>query len=101
MSRSTVDLNKMKNASTELDRIYTTMTGNKKKLDELIGALSKIWTGEGAGAYLRAYSENSNDFSLMAEAIKGCSSTLSTTAATYNKADLAAADAIKSKMAKG
>ena len=101
MAQSTVNLNKMKSVSSELDKIYTTMTANKKKLDELVSALTKLWTGEGAQAYLRAYSENSRDFALMAEAIKGCSSTLATVTSTYGKADAAAADAIKSKMAKG
>lgn len=101
MSRSTVSINKMKSTASELDGIYTMMTNNMKKLNELIASLTKVWAGEGAGAYVRAYTENSNDFALMAEAIKGCSSTLSTTAATYSKADTAAADAIKSKMAKG
>jgi uncharacterized protein YukE len=77
------------------------MTSNKKKLDELVGTLQKIWAGEGAQAYLRAYAGNTQDFALMAEAIRGCSATLTTITSTYGKADAAAADAIKSKMAKG
>ena len=101
MSKSTVNIQKMKSVSSELDKIYSTMTGNKKKLDELVGALQKIWAGEGALAYLRAYSGNAQDFALMAEAIRGCSATLATVTNTYGKADAAAADAIKSKMAKG
>lgn len=101
MAKSTVNIQKMKSVSSELDKIYATMTANKKKLDELIGTLQKIWAGEGAQAYLRAYAENSRDFALMAEAIKGCSATLTTVTSTYGKADAAAADAIKAKMAKG
>jgi len=101
MSKSTVNIQKMKSVSTELDKIYSTMTGNKKKLDEHVEALRKIWAGEGAQAYLRAYAENTRDFALMAEAIKGCSMTLLTASSTYDKADAAAADAIKTKMAKG
>ncbi|MCL1835768.1 MAG: WXG100 family type VII secretion target [Oscillospiraceae bacterium] len=101
MAKSTVNLQKMKTASSELDKIYATMTANKKKLDENVAALQKIWAGEGAQAYLRAYSENARDFALMAEAIKGCSATLATVSTTYGKADTAAADAIKAKMAKG
>jgi len=101
MAQSTVNLQKMKTVSSELDKIYTTMTTNKKKLDETVSGLSKIWAGEGAQAYQRAYSENSRDFTLLAEAIRNCSATLIASADTYGKADIAAADAIKAKMAKG
>ena len=101
MAQSTVNIQRMKNASSELDKTFGIMTNNKKKLDELIGSLSKVWSGAGAGAYLSAYSQNSSDFAMLAEAIRGCSATLSTITNTYGKADAAAADAIKSKMAKG
>ena len=101
MAQSTVNIQKMKSVSSELDKIYATMTSNKKKLDEVVSRLAKIWVGEGAQAYQRAYSENSRDFALLAEAIRSCSATLTTSANTYGKADMAAADAIKAKMAKG
>jgi len=101
MAQSTVNLQKMKNVASELDKIYATMTNNKKKLDELMGQLPKIWTGEGAQAYQRAYQENARDFTLLAEAIKNCSSTLTVSVGSYGKADTAAAEAIKAKMAKG
>ena len=101
MAQSTVNIQRMKTVSSELDKTYTTMTNNKKRLDELIGSLSRIWSGEGAKAYLSAYSQNANDFVMLAEAIRGCSTTLSTITNTYGKADAAAADVIKSKMAKG
>lgn len=101
MAQSTVNLQKMKSVAAELDKIYTTMTNNKKKLDETVAALSKVWQGEGAAAYQNAYRENSRDFALLAEAVRNCSSTLTASANTYNKADAAAADAIKAKMAKG
>lgn len=101
MAQSTVNLQKMKSVASELDKTYTTMTNNKKKLDELMGQLPKLWTGEGAQAYQRAYAENVQDFTLLAEAIRSCSATLNAAAASYSKADMAAADAIKTKMAKG
>ena len=101
MAQSTVNLQKMKSVSSELDKIYATMTSNKKKLDEVVSQLAKIWAGEGAQAYQRAYSENARDFALLAEAIKSCSATLTASANTYGKADMAAADAIKAKMIKG
>jgi len=101
MAQSTVNLQKMKSVASELDKIYTAMTNNKKKLDEAVASLSKVWQGQGAQAYQKAYQENAQDFALLAEAIRGCSATLSTSANTYSKADSAAADAIKAKMAKG
>ena len=101
MAQSTVNLQKMKSVSSELDKIYATMTSNKKKLDEVVSSLARIWIGEGAQAYQRAYAENSRDFGLLAEAIRNCSATLTTSANSYGKADMAAADAIKAKLAKG
>jgi WXG100 family type VII secretion target len=101
MAASTVNLQKMKSVSSELDKIYTAMTNNKKKLDETVASLSKAWQGEGAAAYQNAYKQNAQDFALLAEAIRNCSAALSASANTYSKADAAAADAIKSKMAKG
>ena len=101
MAKSTVDIQKMKSVASELDKIYAAMTNNKKKLDELMGGLRRIWTGEGAQAYLRAYTENSNDFALLAESIRSCSATLVTVTNSYGKADMAASEAIRAKMAKG
>jgi WXG100 family type VII secretion target len=101
MAASTVNLQKMKSVAAELDKNYTAMTNNKKKLDETVASLAKVWQGEGAAAYQSAYKQNTQDFALLAEAIRGCSATLTTSANTYTKADAAAADAIKAKMAKG
>jgi WXG100 family type VII secretion target len=94
-------MQKMKNVASELDKTYAVMTANKKKLDELMAQIPKIWAGEGAQAYSRSYQENSRDFALLAEAIRNCSATLTASATSYGKADMAAAEAIKSKMAKG
>ena len=101
MAQSTVNIQKMRSVASELDKIYATMTSNKKKLDEVIAQLGKIWVGEGAQAYRKAYDENARDFVLLAEAIRNCSATLNASAGSYSKADTAAADAIRSKMAKG
>ena len=68
MALSTVNLQKMKSVASELDKIYVAMVNNKKKLDEQMGQLPKIWAGEGAQAYQKAYQENSNDFALIASA---------------------------------
>lgn len=101
MAKSTVDIQKMKSVSSELDKTYSAMTNNKKRLDELISALPKVWAGEGSQAYVRAYQQNANNFTLLAESIRSCSATLTTVTNSYGKADMAASEAIKSKMAKG
>ena len=101
MAQSTVDLQKMKRVSSELDKLYATMAANKKKLDELMGQLPSMWTGEGATSYQKAYAANAQEFAMLSEAIRSCSGALTTIAATYSKADMAAADAIKAKLAKG
>jgi len=101
MAQSTVDLQKMKSVSSELDKIYTTLTNNQKKLNELVTSLMKVWKGEGATAYNAAYQSSTQEFTQLAEAVRSCSASLATIATTYGKADSAAAEAIKSKMAKG
>jgi WXG100 family type VII secretion target len=101
MAQSTVNLQKMKSVASELDKIYAAMASNQQKLDELMGQLPKIWAGEGAQAYQKAYQGNARDFALLGEAIRNCSATLTTIAGSYGKADMAAAEAIKAKMAKG
>lgn len=101
MAQTTANLQKMKTVSSELEKIYAALTNNKKTLDETMSQLPKIWQGEAATTYFKAYQENSQYFAQIAQAIQGASSTMGNIATAYNKADLAAADAIKSKMAKG
>ena len=101
MAQSTVNLQKMRSAAAELDKTYSSMMGQLKKLDEHTASLQKVWTGEAAQSYQKAYLANTQNFLQLAESINSCSQTLSSITATYNKADQAAADAIKAKMAKG
>lgn len=98
MAQSTVDLQKMKTVSSELDKSYSGMMNQITKLDTCVGDLDKLWKGEGAIAYRNAYLQNTQNFLLLAEAVNSCSQSLSAIAVTYNKADSAAADAIKAKM---
>ncbi|MDR0549156.1 MAG: WXG100 family type VII secretion target [Deltaproteobacteria bacterium] len=101
MSQSTVNLQKMKTAAAELEKNYRAMANNKQKLDEIMAALPKVWSGEGAQTFLKAYQSNSRDFQLLAESIRNCATTLTGIVSSYGKADLAASEAIKSKLAKG
>lgn len=101
MAQSTVDLQKMRIAARELDNIYAGMMNQLKKLDENASGLQRIWKGDAAQSYQKTYLANTQNFLQLAESINSCSKTLTAIAASYNKADLAAADAIKAKMAKG
>ncbi|HWS29005.1 MAG TPA: WXG100 family type VII secretion target [Clostridia bacterium] len=101
MAQSTVDLQKMRNVASELDKIYAGMMNQLKKLDENAAGLQKAWKGEAAQGYQKAYLANTQNFLQLAEAVNSCSQTLGSIAVSYNKADQAAADAIKAKMAKG
>jgi WXG100 family type VII secretion target len=98
MAQSTVDIQKMKTVAGELDKIYANMMNQLKKMDEAMGNLEKLWKGEGAEAYQNAYRQNTQNFLQLAESINNCSQTLTSIATSYNKADNAAAEAIKSKM---
>lgn len=98
MAQSTVDIQKMKNVSAELDKNYAVINNQLKKMDECMGNLGQIWAGEGASAYQKAYLQNTQNFLKLAEAINSCSATLGSIANTYGKADMAAAEAIKAKM---
>lgn len=98
MALTTVDLQKMKSVAGELDKIYGNTMNQIKKLDESMGGLEKLWKGEAAQAYQNAYKQNTSNFLQLAEAINSCSASLMGIANTYGKADMAAAEAIKSKM---
>lgn len=98
MAQSMVDIQKMKSVAAELDKNYATINNQLKKLDESIANLGQVWKGEGAKAYQNAYTQNTQNFLQLAEAIMSCSASLTAIANTYGKADMAAAEAIKAKM---
>ena len=101
MAQSTVDMQKMKSAAGELDKIYNSMQAQIKKLDENMTALKGIWTGDAATTYVGSYRQNQANIQNLAAAIRAASQTLTTISTTYNKADAQAAEIIKQKMARG
>ncbi len=98
MAQSTVDIQKMRSVSAELDKNYTSITTQLKKLEEQMALLAQLWKGEGASAFQAAYRQNAQNFAQLSAAVRSCSISLSSIAANYGKADTAAADMIKSKM---
>lgn len=101
MAVSTVDMQKMRTAANELDKIYSSMQAQLKKLNENVSSLRGMWSGEAAAAYINAYQQNAADIQNLATAIRSASATLSTISSTYTKADNQAAEIIKQKMARG
>jgi WXG100 family type VII secretion target len=98
MAQSTVNLQKIKSVASELDKNHAVLINQISKLDEYVGSLTQIWTGEGASAYQNAYLQNTQNFLKLAEAINSCSQSLTVIATTYGKADMAVSDTIKAKM---
>jgi WXG100 family type VII secretion target len=85
----------------ELERVYADMVKQMNSLDSNMEGVGKIWKGEAATAYNKAYVSNKQSFTQLCQSIKSCSETLKTITNTYTQADNAAADAIRQKMAKG
>ena len=101
MAVSTIDMQKIKVASAELEKIYASMQTQLKKLEENITTIKGQWTGDAATTYVNAYRQNSADIQALATAIKSAGVTLSTIAISYTKADSQASEIIKQKMARG
>lgn len=101
MAQSTVNLQKMKTASAELEKIHAAMQAQLKVLDENVQSLRGKWAGEAGAAYLASYQQNAADIKALAAAILSASQTLQSISATYNRADAQAAELIRQKMARG
>lgn len=101
MATSTVELQKMKSAAAELEKIYTSMQTQLKKLGENVSSLKGIWSGEASTVYINGYQQNAAEINNLAQAIKSAATALTSIAANYQKADSNAAEIIKQKLAKG
>lgn len=102
MSKSSVNISKLKATSNELSKIYAIVQAQIKKLDESIASCKGVWQGDAANTYLNAYQTHSQNIRSLATAIQSCSSMLQAASTSYGKADAAAAEIIKSNLsAKG
>ena len=57
-AKNTVNIQRMRTAASELDRIYTSMSNQIKKLEETIAAVKQNWHGDAANTYLKQYEKN-------------------------------------------
>ena len=98
-AKNTVNIQKMRSAITELENIHSNMEKQIKTLDETMSSVKKVWTGEAANKYLKAYQTNLKDFQNMAGAIQSAVNALADSCGTYETVDANAMD-IVAKMGK-
>ncbi|MCR4891036.1 MAG: WXG100 family type VII secretion target [Lachnospiraceae bacterium] len=101
MSNSTVNINKMKTASTELDKIAQSLAQQVKKLSENTTALRKVWHGEAANTYITAVTQNEQNFQQLTNSIRSASSSLKEITTSYSRADAQASEIVKNRMGRG
>lgn len=98
-TKNTVNVQKMRSAIGELENIYANMQKQMKTLDETMTSVKKVWTGEAANKYIKAYQTNLKDFQNMAEAINSATNALADSCGAYEEVDYNAMD-IVAKMGK-
>lgn len=94
MAKTTVNVQRLKSAASELEQISANINAQVRKMDEHVSSLRKAWQGEGANEYLGKYNRHSDTFKAMAKAIQDAAATLNANAAAYNQADTQTSDAI-------
>ncbi len=94
-AKNTVNIQRMRTAASELDRIYTSMSNQIKKLEETIAAVKQNWHGDAANTYLKQYEKNQKAFQNMANAIRSASQALTQSSNTYDQADNSAMDVVQ------
>ena len=98
-AKNTVNIQRMRTAASELDRIYTSMTKQIKTLEETLAGVRQTWKGDSANTYLQQYAKNQKAFQNMANAIRSASQALTESSNTYDQADNTAMDIVQ-KMGK-
>ncbi len=94
-TKNTVNIQRMKSAASELDRIYSSMQKQIKTLDETMSSVKQVWTGEAATTYLKQYEKNQKSFQNMANSIRSASAALNESCNTYSQADNRAMDLVQ------
>ncbi len=94
-TKNTVNIQRMRAASNELDNIYSTMQKQIKTLDETMNSVKQVWTGDAANTYLKQYGKNLKNFQNMANAVKSASAALKESSNTYDQADMSAMDLVQ------
>ncbi len=98
MASTTANLQKLREASTELENISVSMVSTHSKLTEIMGQLSSKWHGEASGRYMDEFTAHSPDLEKMAAVIDTAARSLKGVNDAYVKAESTAADTIRSML---
>ncbi len=101
MASTTANLQKMREASTELENISVSMVTNYSKLAEIMEQLASKWHGEAASRYIEDFRAHSPDLEKMAALIDSASRSLSEVGSIYAKAEDEASGTIRAMLGKG
>ena len=94
-TKNTVNVQRMRQAITELENIHSTMQKNIKSLDETISRVKQVWVGEAADTYLKQYKKNQKSFENMANAIQNAANALAESCSIYEQVDSNAMDIVQ------
>ncbi len=101
MAISSVDVNRLKQVSTEMENLYTQLAQNERTMSETMEQVKKAWQGDAATTFINAYTQNAPEFANMSKLIQNAATTLQQIATNYNKQETSAADIVRSGLAKG
>ena len=94
-AKNTVNVQRMRQAITELENIHGTMQKHIKTLDETMSHVKQVWAGDAANTYLKQYQKNQKSFQNMANAIQSAVNALSETCGIYEQVDANAMDIVQ------
>ncbi len=94
-TKNTVNVQRMRQAITELENIHATMQKNIKSLDETMSHVKQIWVGEAATTYLKQYEKNQKSFQNMSNAIQSAANALAESCGIYEEVDNSAMEIVQ------
>ena len=94
-AKNTVNVQRMRQAITELENIHGTMQKHIKTLDETMSHVKQVWAGDAANTYLKQYQKNQKSFQNMTNAIQSAVNALSETCGIYEQVDANAMDIVQ------
>jgi WXG100 family type VII secretion target len=94
-AKNTVNVQRMRQAISELENIHSAMQKNIKSLDETMSHVKQVWTGDAANTYLKQYQKNQKSFQNMANAIQNAINALADSCGIYEQVDANAMDIVQ------
>ena len=94
-AKNTVNVQRMRQAISELENIHSAMQKNIKSLDETMSHVKQVWAGDAANTYLKQYQKNQKSFQNMANAIQNAINALADSCGIYEQVDANAMDIVQ------